>query len=281
MLALSVIGLAALPVIALVAGRRQRGFALALGVGLLASLALVLCFQWLGHRPRPDGVRLVLAQPVFFSYPSGHAAIAACIAALMLLAPGRNALDGIAVLLGLGVVYSRVYLGHHFPSDIAGGALLGAAVGAACHGLFMRPRRDVRWLLWPQAAVVLVVTHMAYLGHLPRDLLSWPHADKVFHFLLFGAVVFWLDLWLSPRRLFGIPLAIAVPLAWAAAEELAQQLSPRRSADVVDLLCDIAGMTVFYLLSQRSRGLLLAEAIPVRHRKSEEPAGEAGSEGTR
>ena len=101
----------------------------------------------------------------------------------------------------LAVAFGRVYLGHHYPSDIFAGAVLGAAVGAAGYGLITLPQANWRWLLGPQLAGVVFVTQIAYLGFLPLYLLRWPLADKVLHFLLLGAVAFWLNLWLKGQSL--------------------------------------------------------------------------------
>jgi VanZ family protein len=100
---------------------------------------------------------------------------------------------------------------------------------------------------------------MAYLGYLPQALLRWPYADKFLHFLLFGGVAFWLEFWLRPstqaRRslLAAVPLAILVPLAIAALEEGVQSFSSLRTADWGDLTADLAGMVVFWRLSQMWR----------------------------
>ncbi|MBV7328698.1 VanZ family protein [Chloroflexi bacterium TSY] len=76
---------------------------------------------------------------------------------------------------------------------------------------------------------------------------------KVLHFLLFGAVTFWLNLWLNGRTLrFGrlaIPLAILIPLSVAAGEEGLQALSPLRTASIFDLMSDLAGMYCAWWLS--------------------------------
>jgi VanZ family protein len=153
------------------------------------------------------------------------------------------------------IAFSRVYLGHHYPSDILAGMVLGGAIGAACYGLFRPLYPDWRWLLWPQIAIVIVVSQMAYLDLLPFYLLRWPLADKVIHFLLFGAVVFWLNFWFRGRKLqlgrLAIPLAILLPLAIASLEEGFQALSPLRSADPFDLTSDAAGMLFFWWLSHR------------------------------
>jgi VanZ family protein len=134
----------------------------------------------------------------------------------------------------------------------------GAGIGAACFGLIAAedsaPNRW-RWLLWPQVALILVITQMAYLDLIPPAIFIWPWADKVMHFALFGAVVFWLNIWWSGRIIrwgrWAIPLAIIVPLAIAATEEGLQTFSSLRSASLGDLSSDVAGMVVFWWLSQR------------------------------
>ncbi len=62
-----------------------------------------------------------------FSYPSGHAARAVFLA---LLAFNKNVrvMAGLGIYVGL-VVVSRLYLGHHWLSDVAGGAFLGSGFG--------------------------------------------------------------------------------------------------------------------------------------------------------
>jgi undecaprenyl-diphosphatase len=257
MIALTTIGLALLPGFgfALLLARTSRR----LGQTILASIALglilTLIFQYLALRPRPEAVRLLLPTPGFPSFPSGHTAVAFSVAVVIALAARKWWGWAIGVASALLIALSRVYLGHHYPSDILAGLILGAAVGAACHGLFNLPDADWRWLLWPQIAIVVVVTQMAYLDLLPFYLLQWPLADKVIHFLGFGAVVFWLNLWFGGRKVplgrWAIPLAILLPLVIAALEEGGQAFSARRSADPLDLTSDAAGMLFFWWLSHR------------------------------
>jgi membrane-associated phospholipid phosphatase len=63
------------------------------------------------------------------SFPSGHSASSAAAATSLALAYPRWA--GAFLLAALGVGFSRVYLGHHYPSDVAGGIAVGGVIGAA------------------------------------------------------------------------------------------------------------------------------------------------------
>ena len=189
------------------------------------------------------------------AFPSGYTAMAFSVAMIVVLAYRRWHWSLLAVGGAVFIAFSRVYLGLHYPSDVFGGAVLGSAIGAASYAIMGEVPNRWDWLLWPQIALAALVTEMAYLGILPLYVVQWPYADKVFHFLLFGAIVFWLNLWFRGRYVaigkWSIPLAILLPLAIVAMEEGAQSFSPLRTADITDFAFDLAGMFFFWWLSNK------------------------------
>jgi undecaprenyl-diphosphatase len=64
--------------------------------------------------------------PRSYSFPSGHAAstFGAAVSVSRMWPQTRALWWALAVLIG----YSRIYLGHHYPLDVIGGALLGVAI---------------------------------------------------------------------------------------------------------------------------------------------------------
>jgi undecaprenyl-diphosphatase len=257
------VGLALCPAIAvvLVAAGQRRGsgqlarLGLALLAALLIGLALTLATQYLSLRARPEGARVLAPAPNFPSFPSGHAMAVFAAATVLGLGFGRRAGRPALAVAGL-VCLSRIYQGHHYPTDVLAGAVLGAGVGAAAFGLAVRGRAGQgawHWLLWPQLALVVVVSLAAYVGALPLWLLDVPGLDKVLHFSMFGLVAFWLHGWLArvpglSQRLAALA-AVGLPFSLAALEETAQGFSRLRTFDTTDLAADLAGMVVCVALS--------------------------------
>ena len=90
------------------------------------------------QRPRPHVIPRLMHGGGWFSYPSGHSMLAPIIFGLGIIvwaapwpSPGlRRAALVVAALFALGIGFSRVYLGVHYPSDVLGGLLLGTAWSA-------------------------------------------------------------------------------------------------------------------------------------------------------
>jgi undecaprenyl-diphosphatase len=101
------------------------------------------------ERPAMPEAELLMAPDSGYSFPSGHAVIASSGAAIM-LALYRGSYRKLAVSIGLAVeavlvCFSRVYVGDHYPLDIAGGILLGVGVAF----IFISITKRVEQLLQP------------------------------------------------------------------------------------------------------------------------------------
>jgi membrane-associated phospholipid phosphatase len=117
------------------AGRRR-----AAARGIIAASAAWIAGQGLKRlllRPRPydadlQGMTLRIGRPNGTSWPSSHPAVLLAFVTVVAreLDAGRGVRTALDLLAG-AVGLSRVYVGVHFPSDVAGGLLLGKSVAAA------------------------------------------------------------------------------------------------------------------------------------------------------
>ena len=96
------------------------------------------------HHPSPPFFMIKNPSTIFpkyyinndFSYPSGHASRAVFMSFLIWLFIQRKMWLGIMLAIYVfAVSISRIYLGHHWLSDILGGALLGGGLGLLTAGL--------------------------------------------------------------------------------------------------------------------------------------------------
>ncbi len=117
-------------------GRRGRVFVVVLALALAAGDSQVNNrLKKLFERPRPfvdhPEFRLLAGKGPSFSMPSGHAAIWGGIVAVTFLYWRRRDVRALVVATGLAVGISRMYLGVHYPSDVAVGWAVGLAYGVA------------------------------------------------------------------------------------------------------------------------------------------------------
>lgn len=127
-----------------IAGRlRWRDLAKIVLTVVVTTLMADFLIKPLFHRPRPflvwTAFPVIGHRPHDFSFPSGHAADGFA-AALVLL---RTVPGGWLVwaFLAVAIAYSRLYLGVHYPSDIAGSLLIGVACAALVTSVSDRNRK--------------------------------------------------------------------------------------------------------------------------------------------
>jgi decaprenylphosphoryl-5-phosphoribose phosphatase len=105
--------------------RRSRAWLLA-GAGAFGAHATAVLIKRLVRRPRPDhpAVAVNVGTPSRLSFPSAHAT--STTAATILLARVTGA--PLPAMLVPPMALSRVLLGVHYPSDVATGVAVGAAI---------------------------------------------------------------------------------------------------------------------------------------------------------
>jgi undecaprenyl-diphosphatase len=135
--------LTAVAVVVLFLRRRRRDAAYVLLVRLVA-LGVETALKHGLARPRPDVVT-PLTTAAGFSFPSGHTTgtTALCVSLLVVLVPflhrrGRAVAAAAALLASVAVAASRVLLGVHYPSDVAGGLLVGSLVAVLLAVVLLR-----------------------------------------------------------------------------------------------------------------------------------------------
>ena len=121
-------------VVAGIKGRRRgtarRRAVRALSLSGAASFGTNAAIKYLVDRGRPEGADGAngVRTPTSSSFPSGHTLAAFCTAVVLADSPAQLA----AYLAFAGAVAaSRVHLRAHHPSDVAGGAVIGSALGFA------------------------------------------------------------------------------------------------------------------------------------------------------
>ena len=111
---------------------RRQGWTVALAL-VLDLVCCNLLLKPLIGRVRPfavnPAVELLVSPPLDASFPSGHTA--ASFAAVFALRESGSPLWKPALAVAVLIAFSRLYLYVHWPSDVLGGALLGAFLGWA------------------------------------------------------------------------------------------------------------------------------------------------------
>lgn len=101
---------------------------------LLSHLIVSILIKPLVGRIRPlvaEGVKILIAAPKDFSFPSGHASASFAAATAIFL--WNKKWGALAYLLALLISFSRLYLYVHYPSDVGVGILIGIFCGILGH----------------------------------------------------------------------------------------------------------------------------------------------------
>jgi undecaprenyl-diphosphatase len=135
---LGAIWLVLLAALATLGGEPGRKMALAGLAAFAIGFAASELVKEITVRPRPflslSDARLLVSAPSSYAFPSGHATSAFAAASGAVLTAkkllGRVPPWGWAMLaLAAAISYSRLYVGVHYPTDVAAGVLLGIACG--------------------------------------------------------------------------------------------------------------------------------------------------------
>ncbi|MBC1585047.1 phosphatase PAP2 family protein [Listeria seeligeri] len=124
------------------------------GTMLVCGVVLNLALKSLVGRHRPDSVNWLISESGF-SFPSGHATATAVfygLAGLFLIFTVPKIWQKIVIgIITYGfilfVMYTRVYLGVHFPTDVLGGFFLGTASVCISLGVYFIARKPLHNLL--------------------------------------------------------------------------------------------------------------------------------------
>lgn len=141
------IGIAVVLTLLAVVRQKPRSFAIALALRVVLTVAVSMgsaCLIRMFHyNPRPFVLglgRMLIAHEPTSSFPSLHATFLFSMAFALLLQTGSRGIALFVMLLGFATAWARIFVGVHYPLDMAG-AFLTACLAAVAVKLCFRQDR--------------------------------------------------------------------------------------------------------------------------------------------
>ena len=122
--------------------KEMRQNALYVGSSTVVSIGLTLLAKHLVKRPRPfiKNINIIpVYRPTSTSFPSGHTSSTFAPATALSIAYPKWYVIAPSFLWSGAVGYSRMYLGVHYPTDVAAGAILGSGTAIFMNPLLRKP----------------------------------------------------------------------------------------------------------------------------------------------
>ena len=123
--------------------KQMRQNALYVASSSAVNALVTMLVKKVAKRPRPflGQVKInAVYQPAHYSFPSGHTSTSFTTATALSQAYPKWYVIAPAYLYAGSVSFSRLYLGVHYPTDVAAGALLGT--GTAFSMKFLKPKAN-------------------------------------------------------------------------------------------------------------------------------------------
>ncbi len=145
------------------------------GVLFLVSVYFNSLLKWIFQQPRPFDFlpALQLSYAEGFGFPSGHAQSSILVWFSIANFIQKKFFWFFALLLTLIIGFSRIYLGVHFPHDVAGGWLAGWVIFYSYHFLLLPRWKPVR------KYALELKTKLLYISLLPVIIIIFPVADMI------------------------------------------------------------------------------------------------------
>ncbi len=141
------VGITMLLALLAVVRQKPRGVAVALALRVVLTVAVSMgsaCLIRMFHyNPRPFVLglgRMLIAHDPTSSFPSLHATFLFSMAFALLLQKGSRGIALFVMLLGFATAWARIFVGVHYPLDMAGAFLTACLAAVAVNFCFQRAR---------------------------------------------------------------------------------------------------------------------------------------------